>query len=96
MYITKELAIYNDGRNNHDTGGDHLICPVCKHDNIHFLPPISEGGYQPGSSSESITINMYCELGHTWRVVFSHHEGTSHLKTTIIKNTSRHWTEFDK
>lgn len=71
-----------------EDGKQLMLCPICKSENTHLeysaKVTVAEN-YLVGDRGGGLTIPMWCESGHFWDLVLSHHKGTSFVTTTNFK-----------
>ena len=64
-----------------------VLCPVCRFDYTHFAPDdvhveATDDYTSPiGNRGSWIAVPMWCEEGHSWRLVIGFHKGQTFLDT---------------
>ena len=65
--------------------GNHLVCPYCGFEYVHFESPVYDSGNDHAGSAwegrgPAIRIPMYCENYHYWTLRFGFHKGYTFAK----------------
>lgn len=79
--------------------GNHLVCPMCGFEYVHFEDAVNDHGTDIAGSAWSgrggvIKIPMWCENGHVWVLRFGFHKGNTYAAMENVKYKNLNFIKY--